>query len=64
MFNLTPAEAKVAGHLADGLSGEQIGLANGTTISTVRSHISQVIAKLGAKRSSDVVRILRQGEAL
>ncbi len=64
MFNLTPAESKVAVGLAEGLTAEQISLAKGTAISTVRSQISEVIAKLGAQRATDVVRILRQGEAL
>lgn len=64
MFNLTPTEAKVAAHLAEGFSAEQISVANGTAITTARTHISQVIAKLGARRSIDVVRMLRQGEAL
>lgn len=64
MFGLTPTEAKVAARMADGLTAAQIGQAHGTTITTVRSQIRQVIAKLGATRATDVVRLLRQGEAL
>ena len=64
MFGLTPTEAKVATKLADGLSAQQIGQALGTAETTVRSQVRQVIHKLGAQRSVDVVRILRQGEAL
>ena len=64
MFNLTPTEAKVAARMADGLTAAQIGHAHGTTIATVRSQIRQVISKLGADRATDVVRMLRQGEAL
>ena len=64
MFGLTPTEAKVAARLAEGLSAEQIGQLHGTTEGTVRSQIRQVLAKLGAQRLSDVVRMLRQGEAL
>jgi DNA-binding CsgD family transcriptional regulator len=64
MFSLTPTEAKVAARLADGLTAAQIGLAHGTTITTVRSQMRQVITKLGATRATDVVRLLRQGEAL
>jgi DNA-binding CsgD family transcriptional regulator len=64
MFRLTPTEAKVAARLADGLTADQIGVAHGTATSTVRSQVRQVMAKLGAKRTADVVRMLRQGEAL
>ena len=64
MFKLTPTEAQVAARLAEGLAAEQIAARHGTTLATVRSQIGQVIAKLGAKRSVDVVRMLRQGEAL
>lgn len=64
MFGLTPTEAKVAARMADGMTAAQIGLAHGTSIATVRSQIRQVITKLGASRATDVVRLLRQGEAL
>ena len=64
MFRLTPAEAKVAVHLAKGLTAEQVSQTIGTGIRTVRSQMSQVIAKLGVERTTDVVRILNQGEAL
>jgi DNA-binding CsgD family transcriptional regulator len=64
MFCLTPTEAKVAARMADGMTAAQIGQAHGTTITTVRSQIRQVIGKLGVGRATDVVRLLRQGEAL
>jgi DNA-binding CsgD family transcriptional regulator len=64
MFQLTPAEARVASHMAAGLTAEEISQNNFTSVSTVRSQISQVISKLGARRTTDVVRMLRQGEAL
>jgi DNA-binding CsgD family transcriptional regulator len=64
MFRLTPAEAKVAVRLAEGLTAEQIGQQLHTSESTVRTHVRQVLAKLGAGRVADVVRLLRQGEAL
>jgi DNA-binding CsgD family transcriptional regulator len=64
IFGLTPAEAKVAVRLADGLSAQEIGQSHGTAEATVRSQIRQVLLKLGAQRSVDVVRLLRQGEAL
>lgn len=64
MFQLTPAEAKVAVHLAAGLTPEEISIKNGTAISTIRSQISQVIAKCGVRRAADVGRVLSRSEAL
>lgn len=64
MFGLTPTEAKVAAHLAEGLSAAEIAQSNGTALPTVRSQIAQVLVKFGAHRVTDVVRLLRQGEAL
>lgn len=64
VFQFTPAEAKVATQLADGLTAELIAARNGTRLSTVRTQISQVLAKLGVARQADAVRVLRQGEAL
>ena len=64
MFQLTPAEARVAAALADGLTAGEVGALLGTTENTIRSQIRQVLIKLGARRVTDVVRLLRQGEAL
>lgn len=64
VLKLTPAQAKVAAQLADGLTADQIAQANGTSVPTVRSHVRDVLLRLGAERIPDVVRMLRQGEAL
>ncbi len=64
MFGLTPTEAKVAAHMADSLTAAQIGQRLGTTEATVRTQIKQVVSNLGATRAVDVVRLLRQGQAL
>lgn len=64
LFELTPAEAKVATQIAEGLSPDEIASKNGTRISTVRTQIRNILMKLGAERQTDIVRILRQGEAL
>ena len=64
MFDLTPAEAKVAVQIAEGLVPDEIATKNGTRVSTVRSQLSNVLAKLGVARQADIVRTLRQGEAL
>lgn len=64
MFQLTPAQARVAARLAEGMTPEQIAAAQGTSLATVRTHIRELLARLGARRVVDVVRMLRQGESL
>ena len=64
LLKLTPTQARVAAQLAQGLTPEQIAVAHGTSISTVRTHIRELLVRLGAQRVADVVRMLRQGEAL
>ena len=64
LFGLTPAEARIAVGLAEGLTAGRLALVHGVAVATVRSQIAQVISKLGAARTVDVVRMLRQGEAL
>lgn len=64
LFGLTPTEARVAARLADGLTAEAIAPEHGTALSTVRTHIRQVLTKFGMNRMADVIRLLRQGEAL
>ncbi len=64
MFALTPTEAKVAVRLAEGATAQQVATQTGTAVATVRTHIRSVMSKLGVQRTTDVVRILRQGQAL
>lgn len=64
VFGLTPTQARVAVLLAEGLTAAQIGLRLGVALSTVRTHLRQVLGRLGANRQADAVRLLRQGEAL
>jgi DNA-binding CsgD family transcriptional regulator len=64
VLGLTPAQARVASQLAEGMTAEQIGQANGTSVATVRTHVRAVLQRLGAQRTTDVVRMLHQGETL
>jgi DNA-binding CsgD family transcriptional regulator len=64
MFSLTPTEARIAALMADGLSAQAMAATHGSTVATVRTHIRQVLHKLGVHRMTDAVRLLRQGEAL
>lgn len=58
LFGLTPAEAAVAGALADGKSVEEIAAALGVSLNTVRTHVKNTLAKTGTNRQSQLVALL------
>jgi DNA-binding CsgD family transcriptional regulator len=60
LFDLTPAEARVAGMLVDGMSLETISETHGVTRNTVRTQLKSVFAKTGVDRQVDLVRLLGQ----
>lgn len=63
-FGLTPTQARVAVLLAEGLTAEQIGAQLGVALSTIRTHLRSVRRRLGAARTADAVRLLREGQSL
>ena len=58
LFDLTPAEARVAHGLAAGQTVKGIASESGTSENTVRSHVKVVLTKTGYSRQSDVVALL------
>jgi DNA-binding CsgD family transcriptional regulator len=58
LFDLTPAEARVARSLAAGQTVKGIAAESGTSTHTVRSHVKVVLTKVGYSRQSDVVALL------
>jgi DNA-binding NarL/FixJ family response regulator len=52
---LTPCEKEVAQLVARGLSNKQIARCRGSTVSTVKAHVHNVLQKLGASRRVEVV---------
>jgi DNA-binding CsgD family transcriptional regulator len=58
LFGLTPSEARVASLLAQGDAPKDIAGSLRVTLSTIRTHIAAVFAKLGVRRQADVVRLL------
>jgi DNA-binding CsgD family transcriptional regulator len=58
LFDLTPAEARVARGLAAGQTVKGIAAKSGTSTNTVRSHVKVVLTKVGYSRQSDVVALL------
>jgi DNA-binding CsgD family transcriptional regulator len=58
LFDLTPAEARVARSLASGKTAEAIAADDGVSVNTVRTHVRQVLAKTGCERQAEVVALL------
>lgn len=58
LFDLTPAEARVARALASGLSIDEIALSNAISRETVRTQLKGVMAKTATARQADLVRLL------
>ena len=58
LFDLTPAEARVARGLAVGQTVKGMAEDTGTSANTVRTHVSAVLTKTGYSRQSDVVALL------
>ena len=59
MFDLSPAEAKVAVLLALGRSPDEIAASGRISVSTVRAQIKAIFAKTGVSRQSELVALLR-----
>jgi DNA-binding CsgD family transcriptional regulator len=57
-FELTPAEADLAADLLGGLSVREIAAASERSIATIRTHLASLLAKTGATRQSELVRLL------
>ena len=58
LFDLTPAEARVARSLAAGLSIEEISTQSATSRETVRTQLKGVMAKTSTSRQAELVRLL------
>ena len=58
LFDLAPAEARVAGLLVEGKSVEAIAKAQGITDNTVRMHLKSVFSKTGVNRQAQLVSLL------
>lgn len=58
LFNLSPAEARLAAMLADGLSLDDVATELGIRRNTVRSQLQAVFLKTGTNRQGDLVRLV------
>jgi DNA-binding CsgD family transcriptional regulator len=59
MFDLTPAEARVATSIAKGRTPEEIAVATRISVATVRAQIKSIFAKTDVRRQSELVALLR-----
>ena len=58
LFDLSPAEARVARRLAAGSTVEEIASVNGVSSNTVRPQVRGVLEKTGCRRQTEVVALL------
>ncbi|MGH6862992.1 MAG: helix-turn-helix transcriptional regulator [Methylocella sp.] len=58
LFDLTPAEARVARGLASGKTVEDIATDGGISANTIRTHVRGVLEKTGCNRQTDIVALL------
>jgi DNA-binding CsgD family transcriptional regulator len=58
LFDLTPAEARVARSLASGRTPKDIAIEGGVSPETVHTQLGRVLAKTGCKRQADIVALL------
>ena len=58
LFDLTPAEARVARGLASGKTVDDIATDGGTSANTIRTHVRGVLEKTGCNRQVDIVALL------
>lgn len=63
-FGLTPAEARIAAQVANGLPMKEIARGLDIAMSTARSHLQGLFEKTGARRQVDLVRLLLLASAL
>ncbi|WP_069881926.1 hypothetical protein [Bosea sp. BIWAKO-01] len=58
LYDLTRAEAAVAGGLLEGCTVEQLALSRGVGRETVRGQVKAVLAKTGSRSQADFIRRL------
>ena len=58
LFDLTPAEARVARGLASGDTVDDIATKGGVSANTVRTQVRAILGKTGVRRQTDVVALL------
>ncbi len=63
LYKLTPAEARLAAHLAQGSRLEDAATDLGVSLNTVRTHLKRIFSKTGTDRQAELVRLIISGPA-
>lgn len=63
LFELTPAESRIAAGIASGQSLKQVADQHGLRLSTARAYLDQVFRKTGAHRQGELVALLASADA-
>jgi DNA-binding CsgD family transcriptional regulator len=58
LFDLSPAEARLAAALTSGVTLAEIAARNAVSISTLRSQLRSILAKTGARRQAELMQLL------
>jgi DNA-binding CsgD family transcriptional regulator len=58
LFDITPAEARVARGIAAGKTVHDLAVEAGVSAGTIRQHLKSVFSKMGVSRQADLVGIL------
>jgi DNA-binding CsgD family transcriptional regulator len=58
LYGLTPAEARVANLLLEGLEVREAAERLGITLETARFHLKRVLAKTGTRRQTELLRLM------
>ena len=59
-YGLTPSEAHVAGHVADGLRYAEIAERLGVSYHTVHSHVKAIHSKVGIRSNGRLTALIRK----
>ncbi len=63
LYKLTPAEARLAAHMAQGSRLEDAAADLGVSLNTVRTHLKRIFSKTGTDRQAELVRLIISGPA-
>jgi DNA-binding CsgD family transcriptional regulator len=58
LYNLSPAESRLAAALASGKSVEAYSLDAGITLNTARTHVRNIYGKTGTRKQGELVALL------
>jgi DNA-binding NarL/FixJ family response regulator len=58
---LTPAESRIAGLVAQGMKNREIGGTMYVSVATVEAHLTRIYRKLGIRSRSELTRLVAEG---